>query len=333
MKIRIYTLVLLIGMVMIGCANRHPKIGFLIHGYDSPRWANDEKYFVDAVKKLKGTPLVRMAGNDQDLQIRQASDLINQGVSVLVVIPVNLYGAGKIVELAHDNEIKVIAYDRMINNCPLDYYVSADNLKIGELQAGYITKVKTEGNYALIGGAPFDNNSRMIYVGNMNILQPFVDKGKIKIAFMGFGKSWSIDEGYRLAIKSLDTTANKIDAMLCGNDAMALGAIKALNEKGLAGKVAVAGQDADLANIKEIVAGNQTMTVFKKIKTMATTAAELAMHIYRNEQVESRHILMDNGYRLVPSYLVDAVPVDRRNIELTVVAEGYQQEKEIFKKP
>jgi D-xylose transport system substrate-binding protein len=331
MKIRNYIVILLIGMFLAGCINRHPKIGFLIHEYDSPRWANDEKYFVDAVKKLKGIPLVRMAGNDQDLQIKQAGELIRDGVSVLVVIPVNLYGAGKIVELAHDNEIKVIAYDRMINNCPLDYYVSADNLKIGELMAGYITKVKSRGNYAQIGGDPFDNNSRMIYVGQMNVLQPFVDKGEIKIAYMGFGKSWSADEGYRLAIKSLDSTANKIDAMLCGNDAMALGAIRALKERELAGKVAVAGQDADLANIKEIVAGNQTMTVFKKIKTMATTAAELSMHIYRNEQIESRHFLMDNGYRLVPSYLVDAVPVDKSNIEMTVVAEGYQLENEIFK--
>ena len=330
MKFRIYTFILIVGLIFSGCLSRQPKIGFLIHGYDSPRWANDEKYFVDAVKKLKGIPLVKMAGNDQELQIRQAVELIHEGASVLVIIPVDLYGAGKIVELAHDNEIKVVAYDRMINNCPLDYYISADNLKIGELQAGYISKVKPHGNYALIGGAPFDNNSRMIYVGQMNILEPFIDKGDIKIAFMGFGKTWSSEEGYRLAIKSLDSTANKIDAMLCGNDAMALGAIKALEERNLEGKVAVSGQDADLPNIKEIIAGNQTMTVFKKIKTMATTAAELSMHIYKNEPTESRHILMDNGYRLVPSYLVDAVPVDKSNIEITV--SGFQQENEILKK-
>jgi D-xylose transport system substrate-binding protein len=165
----------------------------------------------------------------------------------------------------------------------------------------------------------------------MNILQPLIMKGDIKIAYMGFGKSWSTEEGYRLAVKSLDSTSNKIDAMLCGNDAMALGVIKALKERNLAGQIAVVGQDADLPNIKEIVVGNQTMTVYKKLKTMATTAAELAMHIYKNEPIETRHILIDNGYRLVPSFLVDAVPVDKSNIELTVIAEGYQNEKEIFK--
>jgi D-xylose transport system substrate-binding protein len=332
MKTWIYALILILGMVQAGCIGRQPKIGFLLHGYDSPRWTKDQQFFVDAVKRQKGTVMVRDAGNSQETQIKQASELIDEGVSVLVVIPVDLYVAGKIVELAHENGIKVIAYDRMINNCPLDYYVSADNLKIGELQAKSVLKAKPHGNYALIGGAPFDNNSRMIYVGQVNILQPLVDKGDISIAYMGFGKKWSTDEGYRLAKNALDTTANNIDAMLCGNDAMALGAIKALKERGLAGKVAVAGQDADLPNIQEIIAGNQTMTVFKKIRTMAQTAAELAMQVYKKEQVEQRHTLMDNGYRLVPSFLVDAVPVDINNIKLTVVAEGFQQENEVFKK-
>jgi D-xylose transport system substrate-binding protein len=332
MKTWIYALILIIGMNLSGCISHQPKIGFLLHGYDSPRWTKDEQFFVDAVKRLKGTVIVKDAGNSQEMQIKQANELIDEGVSVLVVIPVDLYVAGKIVDLAHENEIKVIAYDRMINNCPLDYYVSADNLKIGELQAKSVAKIKPQGNYALIGGAPFDNNSRMVYVGQMNVLQPLVDNGAINIAYMGFGRKWSGDEGYRLAMNSLDITSNKIDAILCGNDAMALGAIKALKERGLGGEVAVAGQDADLPNIQEIIAGNQTMTVFKKIRTMAQTAAELAMHLYKKEAVEASYTLMDNGYRLVPSYLVDSVPVDINNIKMTVVAEGFQQENEIFKK-
>ena len=333
MKIRTYIFVLVMGMIITGCVNRHPKIGFLVHAYDSPRWENDMKYFVEEVKHLKGKPLVREAGNDQDLQIKQAGELIREGASVLVVIPVDQYASAKIVDIAHDNEIKVIAYDRMINNCPLDYYVSADNIKIGELQAHYISRIAQKGNYALIGGPLSDNNSRMIYIGQMNILEPLVERGEINIAFKGFAKAWSSDEGYRLAKMSLDTTANKLNAILCGNDAMAIGAIKVLKERGLAGKVAVSGQDADLRNIQEIVAGNQSMTVFKKIKTMAYTAAALAMEIGKNEPLELNIVTIDNGHRLVPSYLVDAVPVNESNIKMTVVAEGFQQEKEIFKKP
>lgn len=331
MKIRVFTFLLLVGMVLTGCLNNQPKIGFLIHGYDSPRWKHDEKYFVDALKQLKGIPIIRQADNDPDLQIKQAEELIRMGVKSLVVIPVDQYIAARIVEIAHENNVKVIAYDRMINNCMLDYYVSADNIKIGELQANYITKVKRKGNYALIGGPLFDNNSRMIYIGQMNILEPLIENGQINVAFREFAKSWTTKEGYRLANKSLDSTSNKLNAILCGNDAIALGVIKALKERGLAGKVAVTGQDADLANIQQIVAGNQSMTVFKKIKTMATTAAELAIHCAKNQPVEPYRVTLDNGDRLVPSYLVDAVVVNEDNIKMTVVAEGFQQEKEIFK--
>jgi D-xylose transport system substrate-binding protein len=331
MKTWIYTFILLAGIVLTGCMNRHPKIGFLIHAYDSPRWENDVKYFTEEVKRLKGKVLVREAGNDKNLQLKQAGELIREGVSVLVVVPVDQYAAGRIVDVAHDNGIKVIAYDRMINNCPLDYYVSTDNIKVGELQANYITRNAREGQYALIGGPLTDNNSRMIYVGQMNILDPLTANDGISIAFKGFATAWSTNEGYRLAVMALDSARNNIRAMLCGNDAMAIGAIKALKERGLAGKVAVAGQDADLRNIQEIVAGNQTMTVFKKIKTMATTAAELATDLSRNKQVVFSNITIDNGNRLVPSYLVDAVPVNESNIKMTVVAEGYQQENEIFK--
>ncbi len=117
MKIRICIFIFFMGIILSGCQFRQPKIGFLLHSYDSPRWAKDEKYFVDAVKRLKGTALVRMAGNDQNVQISQAKELIDEGASVLVVVPVDLYGAGKIVELAHNNEVKVIAYDRIINGC------------------------------------------------------------------------------------------------------------------------------------------------------------------------------------------------------------------------
>jgi D-xylose transport system substrate-binding protein len=331
MKIWIYTLILFVGMVQTSCLNRHPKIGFLIHAYDSPRWQNDEKYFTDEVKRLKGKVLVREAGNDKNLQLKQAEELIRDGVSVLVVIPVDQYAAGRIVNLAHENELKVIAYDRMINNCPLDYYVSADNIKIGELQAKYISRTVREGKYALIGGPLSDNNSWMIYVGQMNILDPLVANGKITIPFKGFAKTWSTDEGYRLAITALDSTKNNLNAILCGNDAMAIGVIKALKERALDGKVAVAGQDADLRNIQEIVAGNQSMTVFKKIKTMATTAAELAVGLSKNKPIAFSDVTIDNGNRLVPSYLVDAVGVNQSNIKMTVVAEGYQQENEIFK--
>ena len=322
MKTSIFTLLLLAGLIFAGCAPKHPKICLLIHSFDAPRWQNDQRYFIEAVKQLEGIPLVKVADNNAQKQLSQAKELISKGAMVLVVIPVDQVTAAQIINLAHKKDIKVVAYDRLINNCRLDYYVSTDNIKVGELQAQYLTKIKPKGNYALLGGPSNDNNSRMLYIGQLNILQPFVERDEIKIVFRQFANFWTPEEGYRLAIASLDSTANKVNAMICGNDAMAIGAIKALKERGLLKQVAVAGQDADMANIQEIIKGNQAVTVFKRIKTMASTAAELAIHLAKGEVVDPYLSTISNGERLVPSYLVDAIAVHEGNVEMTVVAEG-----------
>ena len=322
MRTKIFSLFLLAGFIFAGCTPKQPKIGLLVHSYETPRWQNDQKYFVAAVEQLGGVSLVRMADNNAEKQIAQAKELIKKGAMVLVVIPVDQASAAEIVTLAHKKDIRVIAYDRLINNCRLDYYVSTDNIRVGEIQAQYLTKIKPVGNYALIGGPPNDNNSRMIYIGQMSILQPLVERGEIKISFRQVAAAWTTDEGYRLTKAGLDSTGNKLDAIICGNDAMALGAIRALRERGLAGKVAVAGQDADPPNIQEIMKGNQTLTVFKRIKTMASTAGELAIHLAKGEQIDPYMSTISNGERLVPSYLVDAVAVHEGNVEMTVIAEG-----------
>lgn len=257
--------------------------------------------------------------------------MINSGVAVLVVIPVNQFTSGQIVELAHKSNIKVIAYDRMINNCWLDYYVSSDNVRIGEIQAEYLTNLKPKGNYALIGGPTYDNNSRMIYLGQMNILQPFIEKGEIKLVYNVFSDSWTEAEGYMHTVEILQTTKGDIDAIIAGNDGLALGVMRALKEKGMEGKVAIAGQDADLPNIQQIIKGNQTMTVYKPIKTMAFTVAELAMHLAQGNPVTQATATISNGNRLVPSYLVNPMAINESNIQMTVVAEGYQEAEDILK--
>jgi D-xylose transport system substrate-binding protein len=303
----------------------------LVHSLETPRWESDQKYFTEAVAQLGGKAIVAVADNDEQKQIEQAKKMIESGISVLVLIPVNQFTAGQIVDLAHKSKVKVIAYDRMVNNCWLDYYVSADNVRIGEIQAEYVSNLHPSGNYALIGGPTYDNNSRMIYLGQMNVLQPLIEKGQIKLAYSVFSDAWTGDEGYKHTLELLNVTSGRIDAILAGNDAIALGVVKALKEKGLGGKVALAGQDADLYNIQEIIKGNQTMTVYKPIRTMAYTAAELAMNLAKDKPLSQATATLSNGNRLVPSYLVDPVGVNENNIKMTVVAEGYQDAEKITK--
>ena len=117
MKTKILLYFLLAGLVLVGCSSGKPKIGLLVHSYDTPRWQSDQKYFTDAVDQLGGVSIVKMAENDAQKQIEQAREMINAGISVLVVVPVDQFSAGQIVDMAHKSNIKVIAYDRLINNC------------------------------------------------------------------------------------------------------------------------------------------------------------------------------------------------------------------------
>ena len=165
----------------------------------------------------------------------------------------------------------------------------------------------------------------------MNELAPLVEKGDIKIVYNEFTEAWGESEGYDQTQNILKTVSD-VDAIIAGNDAIAMGVIKALREAGKEGGVLIAGMDADLGNLQEIVAGHQTCTIYKPYEKMASTAAELAMKLGKGEESENTFQTVSNGEILVPSVLHEAMVVNRENLKLTVVSEGYQKEEEIYKK-
>lgn len=308
------------------------KVGLLLHALDKERWESDRDFFIQKVEELGGTVLFEEAGNNADSQLKQAQKLLESGVNALVVVPVDQFAAGKIVEEAHSKSVPVISYDRLILNCKLDYYVSTDNVEIGELQASYLTAIKPAGNFALIGGARSDHNSQFLYLGHMNGLSPLIERGDIKIILNTFTDRWESDEGYTITSDLLKNTKEKPDAIIAGNDAIAMGVIRALKEYKLDGEVLLAGMDADLLNLQEIVKGTQTCTVYKPIAKMASTAAEIAFRLGSGLEYEKTFQTISNGEKLVPSFLFNGVIVNKNNLKLTVVSEGYQKEEDIFKR-
>ncbi|HKL32459.1 MAG TPA: substrate-binding domain-containing protein [Tangfeifania sp.] len=317
--------------LLAGCTKDEPvKVGLLLHALDKERWENDRDFFVEKVNELGGEVEVRVADNLSETQLEQANELLSDGVDVLVVVPVDQFAAAQIVVNAHEKEVSVISYDRLIKNCNLDYYVSTDNVEIGRLQAEYLTTIRPNGNYALIGGAISDNNSQFLYLGQMNVLQPLVEKGDISIVYNSFTDHWGEDEGYEHT-KNLLEDSEEVDAIIAANDAIALGVTKALKEAGKEGEVLVAGMDADLNNLHEIVAGNQTCTIYKPYEKLASTAAELAMTLGSSGECERSFQTVSNGARLVPAVLHDAMVVNKENLKLTVISEGYQTEEEIYR--
>lgn len=333
MKIRLFKTFIINVVLLIflaGCfADDELKVGFSVHNFDSERWEKDKNFFVKKVEDLGGIPLVKVAGGDPDLQIEQCKELISAGVKALVVVPADGEAAAKIVEIAHKAGIQVIAYDRLIKNSDLDYYVSFDNIKVGELQAEYVRKRKPSGNYALIGGSKADNNSYQLKEGHLKVLKPSVDKGDIKIVFDEFMNAWNEEEAFNASERCLDASGD-VDVIIAASDILAKGVIKSLQKRGLEGKVMVTGQDVSLNAGRSIVQGHQSMSIYKPIEAIAFTAAITAIKLAKGEPVKNANRFTFNGKAEVPSILLSPTVVDKDNLMSTVVADGYLKEDELY---
>lgn len=305
-------------------------IGMSIDDLRLERWQKDRDIFVKKAEALGAKVLVQSANGDDAAQISQIENLLNKSIDVLVIIPHNGDVLSNVISEAKKEGVPVLAYDRLINNAEIDFYVSFDNEKVGELQAKSVTKEKPEGNYFLMGGSPVDNNAKLFRKGQMKVLQPLIDSGKIKVVGDQWVDSWLAEKALQIMENALTANKNDIDAVVASNDATAGGAIQALSAQGLAGKVAISGQDADLAGIKRIVAGTQTMTVYKPITKLADKAAEIAVQLGKNERPESNAEL-NNGVKAVSSYLLDPIAVTKENIDSTVIADGFHSKEAVYK--
>lgn len=260
------------------------KIGLLMSDLRLERWQKDSDLFTHAAQALGAKVYTQSANGDASTQISQIENMISRGVDVLVIVAENGEVLGNVLSEAKAEGIKVLAYDRLIKFADIDLYVSFDNVRVGEMQAEALMKRVPKGNYFLLGGAPTDNNAKMFREGQMNVLNPAIERGDIKVVGDQWATGWSAEAALNIMENGLTANQNKIDAVVASNDSTAGGAIQALNAQGLAGKVAISGQDADLAAIRRIVAGSQTMTVYKPISKLATTSAELAVKLARGEK-------------------------------------------------
>lgn len=306
------------------------KIGFSMDTLEEERWIRDKHMFQDAVKALDADVVTMEANGDEALQISQVERLINKGVDLLVVVPYNAEAAAAIVKKAHQAGIKVISYDRLIKNAEIDLYVSFDNEKVGELQAKAITELVPKGNYVYIGGAATDNNAHLLKKGVFKVLKPLIDKGDITIVYDQWTENWIPANAYKNMEEALQANGNHIDAVIAANDATAEEAIKVLRKANLAGKIPVAGQDAELAAAQRIVEGTQTMTVYKPIQMLTQEAARLAVKLAKGEEL-STAAKINNGKVEVPSVLLPPIAVDKNNIDETIIKDGFHSRENVYK--
>jgi len=306
------------------------KIGFSMDTLQEERWLRDRELFKKSVEALGAEVEILAANGDDALQISQAETLISQGIDLLVIVPHNAEATAAIVHRAHEAGIKVIAYDRLVKNADIDLYVSFDNEQVGEMQAKAITKLVPKGNYVYIGGAITDNNALLFKKGVFNVLQPLIDKGDIKIVYDQWTIDWNPENALANMEAALKANGNQIDAVIAANDATAGGVIHALTAQGLAGKIPVAGQDAELAAAQRIVEGTQTMTVYKPIQSLTEKVAQLAVNLAKGENIDANQ-KVNNGKIEVPSVLLAPIAVDRFNIDDTIIADGFHSRVDVYR--
>lgn len=304
-----------------------PVIGFSIDDLRVERWTRDRDYFVQAANALGATVHVQSANANEARQIAQIENLIAEGVDALVIVPFNSKVLGSVIAKAHDNGIKVIAYDRLILGAPVDGYVSFDNVKIGEMQAQGLVNAVPRGRYYLLGGASTDNNARLFREGQMNVLQPLADKGDITIVGKQWTPEWEPAKAQAIIENALNANGNDIQAIVASNDGTAGGAIQALASQQLAGKVAVSGQDADLAGVRRVAAGTQTLTIYKPLKAIAAAAADAAVGLVQGKP-PAFNAELDNGKGKVATILIKPVLLTRDNLDL-LVKDGFYTAEQI----
>ncbi len=296
-------------------------IGFSLGTLKEERWLKDRDILIAKVKEMGADIIVQNANNDDQDQLKQVKYLLEQNIDVLIIVPNDLEKALSAVELAKRQGVKVISYDRLVLKSNVDMYISFDNEKVGELMAEYVMNKIQQGNILIVNGDNRDYNTKMIKQGYDRVLGDKVKTEDVEILAEEWADAWMKEYAFEETVKVIQE-GKRIDGVIAGNDSLAEGAIEALSEHRMAGKVFVVGQDADLSACQRIVEGTQLMTVYKPIEKLAGETARLAVLLAKGENIKIEKTIYDGKYD-IPYFELEPIPVDKENMDSTIIKDGF----------
>ncbi len=326
-------LFILLAIVSItGCKQEEGlKIAFLYPAEEWVRFNKEAHFFKDYAEKNGVEVILETADNDESIQIQRANELFEKGIDALVLIAVNVNTAAAIVRNAHDADVPVMAYNRMIQNSEVDFFVASSNDLIGKLMVDALIKEKPNGNYVLLGGDLFDKNGEQLQRAVKKYLDPHIKNGSVNLVYETFIEKWSGEVAAFEMEKVISLYGDDIDAVIAGYDGMSGSVIEVLKKYNLAGKVAVTGQDAEINACKDILNGYQTMTVFHPLKTIAEKGAEIAIEMAKGKKLDDYKNSSDfNGTYDIPTHRVNSIMVTKDNMEEVLVKSGFYKKEQLF---
>jgi putative multiple sugar transport system substrate-binding protein len=325
------------------------NIGVSMPTKSSLRWIMDGENMVKVLKEKGYNASLQYAEDEIPNQLAQIENMVTKGAKVLVIAAIDGTTLSEILQKAADSDIKVVAYDRLIRGSPnVDYYATFDNFQVGVLQAQSIEKElglkegKGPFNIELFGGSPDDNNAFFFYDGAMSVLQPYIDSGKLVVQSgqTGMKKVGTLRWDGAVAQARMDNllsahyTDKRVDAVLSPYDGLSIGILSSLKGVGYGRPdmpmPVVTGQDAEIPSMKSIIAGEQRSTVFKDTRELAKVAANMvdAMVTGGTPEVNDTKTY-DNGVKVVPSFLLKPILVDKSNYEEVLVGSGYYKPEQL----
>lgn len=353
----ITTLALAGGLLLTGCGDSKSGggsgdkgfIGIAMPTKSAERWISDGNNMVEELNKLGYKTDLQYGEDKVENQVAQIENMITKGVDTLVIASIDGSALTDVLEKAHQSDIKVIAYDRLIMNSEyVDYYATFDNFGVGVLQASYIEEQlglkdgKGPFNIELFGGSPDDNNALINYNGVLSVFQPYFDSKQLivpsgqtkfnQIATLRWDGSTAQSRMDNLL--SANYTDKQLDAVLSPYDPISLGIISSLKGVGY-GKAdkplpVITGQDATIAGVKSIVADEQTQTIFKDTRVLADNTIEMIKALSDDKEVPVNDTeTYDNGVKVVPTYLANPVSVDKENYKVELIDTDYYKESDI----
>ena len=303
------------------------QIGMSFDSFVVERWERDRDVFVSVAKELGAEVNVQNANCDIEEQKKQLDYFIKKGMDVIVVVCIDSNELKSYVDKAHDAGIKVIAYDRLINNAGVDLYITFDNEMVGTMMAqALVDEGVAGGSVLMLEGSSTDSNVFMVENGFKQVME----ENDVTILDSMYAEGWRAELAASYIYEHKDIV-QQADAIMCGNDDLASKVVRALVESRMAGDILVVGQDADLEACQRIVEGTQVMTVYKPVEKLAQRAAECAVLLAKGEKIEGEDVsTIDDGSYLITYVGLEPVSVNAENMNEVIIGSGFHLKEDVY---
>ncbi|MBN2166077.1 MAG: substrate-binding domain-containing protein [Marinilabiliaceae bacterium] len=315
----------LFSLICFACTHNSStlKVAYLYPSKNRARFVKEGNYMIERLKKLGYKTTMVDADDNEELQLENGYKLLKEGINLLIVAPVNGNTIAPLIREAKNQNIPVIAYNRLINNASYDMFFTGNNIDNGKIFCDAALNKAPSGNYVILAGDRFDKNGIELKQAIDSILAPKVKDGSINIIYESYIERWNKENANFEFEQVIQSHGTNIDAVIACSDPMALGTIEILKKYNMQGSVFVSGQDALLPAVKNIYNGLQSITIYHPHKVLGYSVAEIADKLLKGENAnEIANSYTFNGKELIPTTQIKSVAITKENIETELVQKG-----------